>query len=137
MAQCLERMDDHHAANLTEAILVLAGAVKGRNDVEFFKSLSNIATKTDLKEMETRIMSAISDYAAKQSAFNDRQDAAITDLQGDVQNLNDQITALQNSPGSITPEDQALLDGLTARGESIATKLEALDNLTPPKAPTA
>lgn len=130
-------MDDHHAANLTEAILVLAGAVKGRNDVEFFKSLSNIATKTDLKEMETRIMSAISDYAAKQSAFNDRQDAAITDLQGDVQNLNDQITALQNSPGSITPEDQALLDGLTARGESIATKLEALDNLTPPKAPTA
>lgn len=80
-------------------------------------------------------MSAISDFAAKQNAFNDRQDAAITDLQGDVKFLNDTITALQSSPGTITPEDQALLDALQARASATADKLDALDALTPPAPP--
>lgn len=80
-------------------------------------------------------MSAVSDFAARQAAFNDRQDAAVTALQGDVQSLNDIITALQNSAGGITAEDQALLDQIEARSAQIATKLEALDALTPPVVP--
>lgn len=80
-------------------------------------------------------MSAIADFAAKQSAFNDRMDTAITDLQGDVKSLNDQIAALQASNGTITPEDQALLDGITARSAAVADKLDALDALTPPVPP--
>lgn len=83
------------------------------------------------------IMSKIADFAAAMSAFNDRVDAAITDLQGDVKSLNDQITALQNSAGTVTAEDQALLDALQARASSIADKLDALDALTPPAAPPA
>ncbi len=98
---------------------------------------NNNAILIRLAQMEGKIMSAISDFAAKQNAFNDRQDAAITDLQGDVQTLNDKITELQNSGGQITPEDQKLLDDITARGEAITTKLEALDALTPPNPPTA
>lgn len=82
-------------------------------------------------------MSKISDFATAQNAFNDRVDTAITGLQGDVQALNDKITELQNSPGTVTPEDQALLDALQARGETIAAKLEALDALTPPTPPPA
>ncbi len=53
-------------------------------------------------------MSAISDFATKQNAFNDRQSAAVDGLIGDVKTLNDKIEALQNSAGQITPEDQAL-----------------------------
>lgn len=83
------------------------------------------------------IMSAISDFAAKQSAFQARIDTAIADLQGDVKSLSDQIAALQNSAGAITPEDQALLDGITAKSSEVADKLDALDNLTPPVAPAA
>jgi len=80
-------------------------------------------------------MSVISDYAAKANAFNDRIDSAVTGLQGDVQALNDTITKLQNSAGTVTPEDQALLDQLQARAETIAAKVEALDALTPPVPP--
>lgn len=80
-------------------------------------------------------MSAISDFAAKQNAFNDRIDTAVTDLQGDVKNLSDQIAALQASAGTITPEDQALLDGIQQRTSTIADKLDALDALTPPAVP--
>ena len=94
-------------------------------------------------------MSAIADFAAKQKAFNDRQGAAvdaavtsITAIQGDLKTLNDKITELQNSPGAITPEDQALLDQLDAQGEAVSTKVEAaaaalsnLDAMTPPAPP--
>lgn len=83
------------------------------------------------------IMSAISEFAARMQAFTDRQDAAVADLQADVQNLTDQIAALQNSAGQITAEDQALLDGIQARASAVSDKLDALDNLTPPKAPAA
>jgi len=82
-------------------------------------------------------MSAISDFATKQNAFNDRQDTAIAALQADVTNLNEQIAALQATAGTITAEDQALLDGIQARGSAISDKLEALDAQTPPKPPVA
>lgn len=84
-------------------------------------------------------MSAISDFATKQNAFNDRIDAAVTGLSGDVTALKAEILKLQNSPGTITPEDQASLDAIQARSEAIATKLEALDAETAnaPTPPTA
>lgn len=81
-------------------------------------------------------MSKISDFSDAVTAHLDRQDAAVAGLQGDVANLEAQIEALQNSTGEISPEDQALLDAIQNRAGSIADKLDALDALTPPVAPT-
>ncbi|CAN5815022.1 hypothetical protein BH20PSE1_BH20PSE1_01140 [soil metagenome] len=83
------------------------------------------------------IMTAISDFAAAQAAFNDRMATAIDGLQTDITALNAKIDELQSTPGAITPEDQMLLDDLQVKGDAIATKLEALDNLTPPAVPAA
>lgn len=80
-------------------------------------------------------MSAISDFAAKQQQFNSRMDAAVDGLTQDVATMNAKILELQNTSGAITPEDQALLDELQARGEAISAKLEALDGMTPPAPP--
>lgn len=88
-----------------------------------------------IDQSERNIMSAISDFAAKQNSFNARVDAAVAGLTSDVEELTGKITELQNTPGAITPEDQALLDAIQSRSEGIATKLEALDSLTPPKPP--
>jgi len=101
------------------------------------KCHGELATKQDLRKMEKKIMSAISEFATRQTAFNDRQDTAIAALQADVTNLNEQIAALQASAGTITAEDQALLDGIETRASAISDKLDALDALTPPKVPTA
>lgn len=128
-------MDDRSAERLMEAILLLTRALECKNDSDWRKSLSELATKQDLEKVKEQIMSAISDFATKQNVFNDRQDAAITDLQGDVQFLNNTIAKLQSSPGTITPEDQALLDALEARASATADKLDALDALTPPAPP--
>lgn len=114
---------------LGHAIRELAAEVKHLNE--------NRLILHRIEQAERNIMSAISEFAAKQNAFNDRVDKAVTGLTEDVQALNDKITELQNTPGVITPEDQALLDAIQARSEGIAAKLEALDSMTPPKPPVA
>ncbi len=91
----------------------------------------------EFKKTRSEIMSKISEFADKQNAHNDKIDAAISGLTGDIQALNDLIKQLQESNGEITPEDQALLDALDARGQAIETKLEALDALNPPPVPDA
>jgi hypothetical protein len=80
------------------------------------------------------IMSAISEFAAKQNAFNTRLDAALAGIGSDIKTLNDKIAELQGSPGEVTPEDQALLDSLQTSAEALAAKFEAVDAMTPPKA---
>jgi len=116
---------------------------------EWFRSHASFATKQDLRETENKIMSAISDFAAKQTAFNKRQsdavDAAVASVGGlstDIQALTDKITELQNSAGQVTPEDQALINDLETAGDAVAAKVEtlsnalsALDALNPPVVP--
>lgn len=96
-------------------------------------------TLHDLKVLTREIMAtvteSISAFAAAMTTFNDAQDAAITALQGDVENLNAQILALQNSPGTLSAADQSTLDAIQARGQTITDKLAALDAITPPVAP--
>ncbi len=79
-------------------------------------------------------MSAISDFADKVTASFTSIGTAVDGLTGDIQTLNDKITALQNSSGAITPEDQALLDGIQTQAGAVADKLAALDALTAPAA---
>jgi chromosome segregation ATPase len=105
----------------------------------------HLASVDDLRSIQTslahlltlgeRHMSAISDFAAKQSAFNARIDSAVDGLTQDIAEMNAKIQELQNTPGAITPEDQGLLDELQQRGEGMAQKLEALDALHPPAPP--
>lgn len=97
---------------------------------------SSLGIVKKLEQMEIRIMSAISEFSTKLQAFFARSDAAIAGLTADVESLADQIRKLQETAGQITPEDQALLDDIEARTDAVATKLEALDNLTPPTPPT-
>jgi len=131
-------MSDCEARALTESILALTHELReSRKDGQIRDELKRglLALEHKLALMEINIMSAISDFAAKTNAFNDRIDTAIAGLQTDVQTLNDLITKLQNSPGQITPEDQASLDAIQARASAVADKLDALDALTPPPAP--
>lgn len=85
-----------------------------------------------LSQIESKIMSVISDFAAKQKAFNERhgksldqQAETLTDLVGDIKILNDKITELQNSPGGVTPEDQVLINELETQGDALVTRTEA------------
>lgn len=108
--------------------------LKTMTEIEFIriKSQKGLATRKDLKKAVNKIMSAISDFAAAQSEFFNRVDTAVTGLQSDVTELKTLIEQLQASAGQISPEDQALLDQLQTRANTIASNLEALDAMTPP-----
>lgn len=93
------------------------------------------ATKQDLENLGKLIMSKITEFADAVDAHNAAVDTAIQGLSDDIANLNKQIQDLQNSAGQITPEDQARLDAIQARSQTVAEKLAALDALTPPAAP--
>ena len=88
------------------------------------------------RKME-KLMSAISDYAAKVTSYFTRLGTALDDIKTEIKTLNDQIAALQNSSGAITPEDQALLDAAAATASGLADKADALDTLPKPVAPPA
>ena len=124
-----------------------------RIEPECCESHLKFVTKHDLQELKESIMSAISDYSAVvNTAFDaistsvDEIVASQAGLAGDIANLKDIILKLQNNPGPISPEDQALLDAGVAKVTAIATKsaavseaLKALDaqtdNLPPPPVP--
>lgn len=85
-------------------------------------------------------MSAISDFKAKvESAFSEigasvdeivasqaQQTESLTGVTSDVAQLKALIEKLQNSPGGVTPEDQASLDQLEATIKSLQPKVKAV-----------
>lgn len=110
--------------------------------VSYFTNLWSIVTNADLsaaladinRNLKT-LMSALSEFATKQKAFNGRLSTALDGLAMDIGALNKKIDALQNSAGEVTAEDQALIDDLATQGEDLAAKFEALNLQTPPAPP--
>lgn len=92
----------------------------------------------DLNRAVTRngemIMSRISDFAATTNAFMNTLGTAIENIAQDIAALKATIETLQNSPGAMTPEDQALLDQAQAQLEAMATRAQEIDAMTPPVA---
>jgi len=106
----------------------------------FHKLRQALASKEDLKQWKEEIMSAISTYTdAVNSAFAeigtsvDEIVTSVAGVSGDVASLKDIILKLQNNPGPISAEDQALLDngviGVTALAERIKKVSSALKDL--------
>jgi len=78
---------------------------------------------------------AVQKHFDQTTAYLDKIDKGIDGVSGDITKLNELIAQLQATQGQLTPEDQALLDQIEARGNAAGTKIEALDALTPPPAP--
>lgn len=140
-----DRRDDNR---LAEAIELLARVLYGLG-----KRNNNNAILDRMAEMERKIMSAISDYSLRvNTAFDaigssvDAMVDSVAGVAGDIAELKRLIAELQTNPGPITPEDQALLDALeskvnslVSRTETVKTSLADLDAQTenvPPVEPT-
>lgn len=82
-------------------------------------------------------MSAISDFGARVDAAFEKLGVAVDGVASDVAFLKEEIRKLQENPGPITPEDQAILDGIESRVGALSAKVEALDAATeqPPVPP--
>ncbi|HSW83475.1 MAG TPA: hypothetical protein VLH12_08375 [Usitatibacter sp.] len=90
-----------------------------------------------LIQLGERTMSQISDFAAKQTAHNQKVSADLDALKQQIDDLNTKIATIQNSPGTLSAEDQATLDQIEAAGTDLANKADALAGVTPPTPPAA
>lgn len=82
-------------------------------------------------------MTKLSDFLEQQKAYNDQMDAFISAVSNDVNHLHDVILNLQDSLGSISPEDQLVIDQLQKQSKDLLNKMSSIDNLTPPPTPSA
>lgn len=137
-------MDHDH--RLADAIIQLAEEAKDLTK-EFSHGLRRLgelcqgATKHDLSNTERRIEerlnimgTQIADFATQVQASFDAVTADLDKISAGITNLDALITQLQNSPGNITPADQALLDKIQAASQALKAKADAID-ITPPAPP--
>lgn len=80
-------------------------------------------------------MATLDEFIFQQTDFNAALNTALTDIGGDIQSLNDQITALIAAPGTLTPEQIAAIQALALSGAALNAKAAALNDLTPPVVP--
>lgn len=75
--------------------------------------------------------SAIQTFAAAEEAKLTSLASAITNLGTGITALDALITQLQNSAGTITPEDQALLDQIQAHSQALVDQATAISTTAP------
>lgn len=75
-------------------------------------------------------MNAIQTFAANVKTSFDKIGQSVDGIVADIDNLKKKIDELQNSPGTLTPEDQASLDAIQAQANTLSEKLAALDAAT-------
>lgn len=76
-------------------------------------------------------MSQITDWAAKEQADLTDISSTLDGIASGVLALDALIVNFQNSPGTLSAEDQAALDGIVAASAALKTKAAAI-SVTPP-----
>lgn len=106
-------------------------------EMQRLRSAFHLATKEDLAKAVAQIMATTSEQIkaypdqvnAQLSSIETNVDQLVTSTQGvsaDVAFIKAKLDAIQNSPGTLSPEDQASLDQASARTTAVADKLSGV-----------
>lgn len=115
--------DELATNNLACAIHSLTKAIEGR--AEF-----NLVLKR-IEQLEEKIMSQLTDRLDKIQGDLDTIGGAVEGIAAGVLNLDKIITDFQNSPGTLSPSDQAALDKAQAASAALVTKVKAITTEAP------
>ena len=118
-------MSDKKEDRLADAIEHLSQVLDG------FDKTNAILHRLD--QMECSLMSKLSEYVDRVTASHDAISASVdaivtsvTGVAGDVTELKRIILELQNNPGPISAEDQALLDALEVKVGALVARTDAV-----------
>ena len=78
-----------------------------------------------------KLMSQITDWAAQEEADLSAISTTLDNVVSGIAALDALITAFQNSPGTLTPQDQAALDAIQASAHALVTKASAISTAPP------
>lgn len=125
-----------HQDPIAEAVKQLAGSIQelacAMRQIALGAEKNAILTR--LEGVETKIMSKLTEWADQQEADLTGISGTLDEISTDIKNLDKMISDFQNSPGTLTPEDQARLDKIekTIKGLSVKAKEIRADSSTPP-----
>lgn len=74
--------------------------------------------------MEIRIMSKLTEWANEHEVNLNEIRSSLDGIAEGIKNLDKQIADFQNSPGVITPEDQAALDRIQDASRKLVTRAQ-------------
>jgi len=98
---------------------------------DFRKSIGTPATVQDLQRTKELIMSAITDWAATEDADLTGIQTALAAVVTGISALDAEITAFNNSPGTLSAADQAALTTLKAHSAALVTQAQAISTVAP------
>ena len=85
---------------------------------------------------QEKLMSQITDWAAQEQQSLDAISSTLDSIVAGVAALDTLINNFQNSPGTLSPSDQAALDAIQASSKTLVAKVQAI-SVNPPVAPSA
>jgi hypothetical protein len=77
----------------------------------------------------------VTDYLTAQEGYNGEMDTGLTEVDGDVTELNRQIQDLKDNPGEADQDTIDRINALSIKGRELADKTKALNERTPPTIP--
>jgi hypothetical protein len=89
------------------------------------------ATKSDLDQLEQKIMSAITDWADKEDADLSGIKDLLNSIATGVVALEKMITDFQNSPGTLSAADQARLDTIESATQQLRSLAAGISTAPP------
>lgn len=104
-------------------------------EFDWIKSQAVFVTKADLKETESKIMSAITDWADKEDADLAAISDTLNGIVAGVAALDQLILDFQNSPGTLSQADQDRLDKIQAAVGALKTQAGAISTAPPTPTP--
>lgn len=79
-------------------------------------------------------MSDFDDFVTKQAESNEKIALHLEGLSTDIKTLQEQVQALKDAEGTLTPAQTSALNTLAASSANLADRAEALDSLVAPPA---
>ena len=89
------------------------------------------ADKDNIIDKLNALMSQITDWAAQEQADLTAISGTLDSIVTGIAALDKMITDLQNSPGTLTPADQAALDNIQSAVKGLVTKSAAISTAPP------
>lgn len=112
------------------------GSHEHHEDRQIHELLCQIVCRLDkLEKTQENFMKEVQDFVAKEQADLASINAKLDSVVVGIKALDDLIQNFQNSPGTLSVEDQTALDAVSKASTDLVAKSSAIDT-TPPVGPT-
>ena len=115
---------------MSEGLALILDHIREIQKRQFTLSAIALLIKDNIQR-EQKLMSQLTDWAASEQADLAAISTALDTVVTGVSALDKLITNFQNSPGTLSPSDQAALDAIQSASKAVVAKAAAISTVAP------